>query len=199
LAGLSGQLPSRRIGRPVSAGLGGDVRGLRDSLLAAAGHRTTGVQPQRPQVRPFSGLSPGRVRLRRRARHPGPPPLLSPARSPPATWLSAPRPARSPAGGNLHAPPTPRPPGQLPAPSPAHVPEPPTACMGHDQAPATPAPPGHQRPAPATPVRRNPRHPKPPRRLPVTGPASIRSPPLTAPACGGPARPRSAHRHRDTS
>src|SRR3954465_6922018 len=69
--------------------------------------RTTGVRPRRPQVRPFGGLEPrGRTRLRRPARHPGPPRPF---------YL---RPGLLPPGGDLLPPPLGGAPGR-PRPAPA--------------------------------------------------------------------------------
>src|SRR3954465_11806066 len=68
--------------------------------------RTTGVRPRRPQVRPLGGLEPrGRTRLRRPARHPGPPRsfYLRPGLLPPGPAL-LPVALSRPPGGHLHAP-----------------------------------------------------------------------------------------------
>src|SRR3954466_7040166 len=67
---------------------------------------TTGVRPRRPQVRPFGGLEPrDRTRLRRPARHPGPPPsfYLRPGLLPPGDDLLLIPLGRAP-GRHLHAP-----------------------------------------------------------------------------------------------
>jgi hypothetical protein len=75
-------------------------------LLAPPVTFTTGMQPRRPQVRPFGDLKPGLIRPRSKPRRPGPPPsfydgpgLLLPGGDGHLVALGGL------AGGNLHAPP----------------------------------------------------------------------------------------------
>src|ERR1700758_72978 len=99
LAGPAIQVGAVDQPRPLGggAGPGTDQRGDRDALAAWAVTFTTGVRPRRPQVRPFGGFRPWPDSSSKQSQAPrSAAVLLSPARSPPATWQSGPRPARPP-------------------------------------------------------------------------------------------------------
>ena len=91
-----------RCGRSAAAGRRAGVAitaATETRLLPWAVTLTTGVWPRRPQVRPFGGLRPGPDSSSKQSQAPrSAAVLLSPARSPPATRRSPPRPARRPGG-----------------------------------------------------------------------------------------------------